>query len=79
MEIPHLDWITNTEARALVLALARGQGVFTEEDVLQVLDWVERVLVEAATLRLALAGRIGLVVKDGAVHFTTQPAPPQEE
>lgn len=57
--------ISEGEAARVCMALARGQGSFTEEQALQVIQWAERVRVDAIMLDMVLSGQVKLSIAHG--------------
>jgi hypothetical protein len=61
------EFFEKEEVDKLIMALAHGQGTFTEEDCEIVYDWALECRLSAAMLQSVLDGRIYVIVKDGEV------------
>lgn len=63
------DILTENEAEVLITQLAKGQGVFTEDDAGIVLEWARRTRIRNALLELILREEVEVSLEDGEVTF----------
>lgn len=61
--------LSREEIQTLILALANGQGEFTQEDVEVVYSWAAEARVAATLLKATLGGKLHLRVVNGEVCF----------
>lgn len=61
-------WFTDEE-ESLVMALARGQKTFKENDVVKVFIWAAQTRLSSYLLELILKGELNVLVKKGEVCF----------
>jgi hypothetical protein len=72
---PKVQVLTDNEIEILIIALAeyrqsKGDGTFSEEDAVKVIDWAQNVRLGATVLDLVLEG-LALVNWDGAQNDVT--------
>lgn len=63
------EMLSEEECKILIMALAEGQGTFTEAEVQKVMDWAVRQRVGAALLEGSLKGKLVISVKGGELLF----------
>lgn len=63
------DILTENEAEVLITQLAKGQGIFTEDDAGIVLTWARQTRIRHELLELILRQEIEVSLKDGEVTF----------
>ncbi len=59
--------LEDAEAKAVILALGRGQSVFSTDDALKAVQWAEGIRINQTLLELVLDGTLSLTIKDGAI------------
>ena len=60
-------FLDDDKVKMLCAALTQGQGAFTADDAMHVVEWAREIVVNQHVLQLVLMGRVGLIVKEGEV------------
>lgn len=66
-----VDWFSNEELRALIMALAKGQESFTEEDISRVVDWAVDARIETILLSGVLDGTFAVNAEGEELTYQT--------
>ena len=64
-----LDTLTQGEQEKVIIQLAKGQQIFTEEDGMKALDWASKAMLEKILLEIVLNGKLIISIKNGEINF----------
>ena len=64
-----LELLSDDEVKELILALVKGQGAASDEDMKAVVDWAQDIRIGASLLECVLSGLLVVAVRDGEMMF----------